>query len=479
MKRVAAIFAKLWAWISSPFAKDDGHDLDVSTITQRFNLLEEARKLAELGLPAYHSKTLSSIELEVVRYIEGAREQIKRETLADLERMDNVIGQTQVHQYDAQSSAATADFERKALLVFNEQNAWLDKLGAAAKRRMTELDKFRAKHHLDRDAIYPDSSGLFFRYALLVLLVTFEGVVNASFFAEGLSTGLIGGFFYAIVLAGINVFTSFLMGKAAVRWVFHASGPLRAFGAAMLVLTLAFTATMALAIGHLRAAILLESNAPTQDAWYALMTNPLGLNDLVAWGLFLVTIGFGIASMIDGLFVDDLYPGYGDVTRRAKLAVDEFEEEFEQVRESLEDIKQESLDALDAELVRANQLAALFKQQLDDKKAIYQSWMKTIEESEVALYACLRLFRSENSRHRNDALRPPYFDTLPPLLRLTIEPPDMREQELAYIGMVDKAQNLQTSLSSRRGKLYELFDQHLQHLNFLKQVQGKAAEGVA
>lgn len=155
--------------------------LEVTAITKRFKLLEEARKLGELGLPSFHSKVITATEQEVVRYIEGIREQIQIQTLADLDRMDQVIHDSQVHEFDLKPDILSADFERKALIIFNEQNAWLEKLGATANRRFKELERFRALHQLERDAIYPDATGLFFRYALLVLLVAFEGIFNAAF----------------------------------------------------------------------------------------------------------------------------------------------------------------------------------------------------------------------------------------------------------------------------------------------------------
>ena len=442
--------------------------LEVTAITKQFKLLEEARKLGELGLPSFHSKVITATEQEVVRYIEGVREQIQIQTLADLDRMDRVIHESQVNEFDLKPDILSADFERKALIIFNEQNAWLEKLGAIANRRYKELERFRDQNKLERDAIYPDGTGLFFRYALLVLLVTFEGVFNAAFFAEGLSTGLLGGFLYAITLASVNVFTAFVLGKTAVRWVFHIKPAIKSVGLLALALTLGFIGCMALAIGHLRSAILIESTNPTHDAWLALVNNPLGLNDLVAWILFLVTIGFGLASLIDGLFVDDLYPGYGAVTRREKQATEEFEEEFEDVRASLEDVKQENIDALDDEILRAKQFASRFRQQIEDKKSVFQSWMQKLNESEVALYATLRIFRTENSRHRKDALRPAYFDTLPALRAATIEKPDMSEYEQMHAHLQERIKLLEDSLPARRERIHSLFDRHVQRLNFLQ-----------
>lgn len=458
-------FKQLSDWFST---KKSDATLEVTAITKRFKLLEEARKLGELGLPSFHSKAITATEQEVVRYIEGVREQIQIQTLADLDRMERVIHDSQVHAFDLKPDILSADFERKALIIFNEQNAWLEKLGAIANRRLKELERFRDQHRLERDAIYPDGTGLFFRYALLVLLVTFEGVFNAAFFAEGLSTGLLGGFLYAVTLASVNVLTAFVLGKTAVRWVFHIQPVIKTLGLLALGTALGFIGCMALAIGHLRAAILVESANPTQDAWLALVSNPLGLNDLVAWVLFLVTIGFGLASLIDGLFVDDLYPGYGAVTRREKQATDEFEEEFEDVRASLEEVKQENIDALDDEILRAKQFAFRFRQQMEDKKAIFQSWMQKLNESEVALYATLRIFRAENSRYRKDALRPAYFDTLPALRAISIEKPDMAEYEQMHTHLQERIKLLEDSLPVRREKIYKLFDRHVQQLNFIK-----------
>ena len=477
MTSLSNLTNKLKRFMNWFFTKESANTLEVAEITKRFKLLEEARKLGELGLPSFHSKVTTVTEQEVVRYIEGVREQIQIQTLADLDRMDRVIHESQVHEYDLKPDILSADFERKALIIFNEQNAWLEKLGAIANRRYRELERFREQHQLDRDAIYPDGTGLFFRYALLVLLVTFEGVFNAAFFAEGLSTGLLGGFLYAVTLASVNVFTAFVLGKTAVRWVFHMKPAIKTVGLLALGAALGFIGFMALAIGHLRSSILVESANPTQDAWLALVNNPLGLNDLVAWILFLVSIGFGLAALIDGLFLDDLYPGYGAVTRREKQATEEFEEEFEDVRASLEDVKQENIDALDDEILRAKQFASRFRQQIEDKKAVFQSWMQKLNESEVALYATLRIFRAENTRHRKDALRPAYFDTLPVLRAVAIEKPDMSEYEQMHAHLQERIKLLEDSLPARREKIYNLFDRHVQQLNFIQRTPTMQSKG--
>ena len=173
------------------------------------------------------------------------------------------------------------------------------------------------------------------------------------------------------------------------------------------------------------------------------------------------------------MYKRQVYPGYGDVSRRAKLAVEEFEDEFEEVRATLEDAKQDNIDALDEEIVQANQRAQQLKQLIDQKKALYHSWLTFLNESEVTLYAVLRMFRSENTRHRSDAMRPAYFDTLPTLRRIDIPKPDMTEQQNSLNDLADKAKSLEAGLNARRAKVYQLFDQHIQQLNYIKQAQAK------
>ena len=467
----------VWSWLKKTWRAMWGGSspapsvtsLDVADITQRFNLLGEAKQLAQLGLPAFHSKSLAQVELEVVRYIEHAREQIHRQASLDFEKLDDHIAEVHASQLDLQNGRMTADFERKALVVFNEQSAWLEKLGKKAQRRSQELERFRHTHDLQRDAVYPEGAGVFARYAVLLLLVVVEGVFNASFFAQGLSTGLIGGFSYAAILAALNVVVMFLLGKTLLRWVFHRQAALKLVGWMGLLLSAVYTLTVALAIAHLRMAILAESAEPTKQAWQTLIDVPFALNDLLSWVLFLVTIGFGLGALLDGLFLDDLYPGYGELTRREKLAVDEFEEEFDEVRQDLETLKQENLDVLEQEVVQANQLVARCKQLIEDKKQLHKAWMKAVDDSEVALYAALRIFRAENERHRHDGMRPAYFDTLPSLNAVVLPKPTTEKFEADLAELNRKTRELQDSLSERKGRVYALFDQHVNQLNFIKQ----------
>ena len=100
MKLINAFLAKLTSLMQRLFPKKDDIALGVNAIVQRFKLLEEGKKLGLLGLPPFHSKELSSIELEVVRYIEHQREKIKHDFISNIEQIDAEISETKTHQHD-------------------------------------------------------------------------------------------------------------------------------------------------------------------------------------------------------------------------------------------------------------------------------------------------------------------------------------------------------------------------------------------
>lgn len=181
MKLINTFVSKIKKRWNLFFNKSHFNSLDAMEIAKRFHLHDEARKLGEFGLPSFHSKSMTAIEQEVVRYIESVREQKKNKAVGDIAHIDKKIFELLSNKSEQKSEINPTEFERKALIIFNEQNAWLDKLSTAASRKISELENFRQQNNLARDAIFPDSSGLFFRYAVLMLLVILEGVFNAGF----------------------------------------------------------------------------------------------------------------------------------------------------------------------------------------------------------------------------------------------------------------------------------------------------------
>jgi len=188
-------------WFKSLFlrstAKAENLSIEIDSIVEHFQLVKEAKRLAKMGLPAFHEKKPTSTELNVVEHINQLREQAQRDYLRRTEDIQARVLSYELQHQSLQSDVLNAEFERQARKIMDEQGAWLKKLAYSAMTRFKELEAFKKKNGLEREANYPSTSGLVLRYSVLVFLVVVEGILNANFFAECLSSGLIGGFVYA------------------------------------------------------------------------------------------------------------------------------------------------------------------------------------------------------------------------------------------------------------------------------------------
>lgn len=459
-------------WLKRFFFRSSGEtenlSIEIDSIVEKFQLVKEAKRLANMGLPAFHEKKPTSLELSVVEHVNQLREEAQRDFLRKHEDINSRVLSFEIKHQSMQSDALNAEFERQARKIMDEQGAWLKKLAYSAMTRFKELEAFKKKNGLEREANYPSTSGLVLRYSVLVFLVVIEGILNANFFAEGLSSGLIGGFVYAALLAAINVMGCFFLGKYALSWLVSKPVAGKAFGIFSLLFTACFMLLVAMSIGHIREQLMAASVSPTRDAWEMMQNHFWGLSDLVSWFLVVMSMGFGIASVFDGLTIDDMYPGYGAVVRRCNSTRDEFKAEFEDIREELEDLKQEKLDLINQDFKTLHELIASLRKLVLEKEALQREFADKLTQSEVVVYAVLRKFRMENEIARDDGLRPGYFDHLPALDPVNV-PRVSNDSEQALITKLEQDIRVyENTVNEQREKVYNLYEQCISRLNHLK-----------
>jgi hypothetical protein len=449
-------------------AANENLAIEIDSIVDKFQLVSEARRLAKMGLPAFHEKKPTSLELDVVEHLNQLREEAQRDYLRRHEDIQARVLNYELTHQSLQSDVLNAEFERQARKLMDEEGAWLKKLAYNAMTRFKELEAFKKKNGLEREANYPSSSGLVLRYSVLVFLVVIEGILNANFFAEGLSSGLIGGFVYAALLAAINVVGCFFLGKYALNWLVSKPIVGRIFGVASLLFTVFFMLMVAMSIGHIREQLMAASLNPTHDAWELMQTHFWGLSDLVSWFLVAMSLGFGIASVFDGLTIDDIYPGYGAVVRRCNQTRDEFEAEFEDIREELESLKQDKLDLINRGFKTLHELIASLRKMVLEKEALQREFSDKLTQSEVVLYAVLRKFRMENEIARDDGLRPSYFDALPSLNPINVPRVNSEAEQALITKLEQEIRVFEGTVNEQREKVYSLYEQCISRLNHLK-----------
>jgi hypothetical protein len=463
---------RVMAWLKQFFsgrpARSENLSLEIDSIVDKFQIVKEAKRLAALGLPSFHEKKPTQKETEVVEHLNLMREEVQRDYIRQTEAIHAKVVGMELTYKALQSDVLNAEFERQTRKLMDEQGDWLKKLAYNAMIRFKELEVFKKKNGLEREANYPSSSGLILRYSVLVFLVGIEGVLNANFFAEGLSSGLIGGFVYAALLAGINVLGCFFLGRFTVPWIVSKPIAGKLFGAISVLFALCFMLLVAMSIGHIREQLMAGAANPTHQAWAAMQTHFLGLNDLVSWFLVAISLGFAIAAIFDGLTIDDIYPGYGAMVRRCHQTRDEFDAEFEEVKEELEELKQEKLDLINQGFKTLHELSASLKKLLLEKESLVRECTDKVSQTEVVLYAVIRKFRIENEIAREDGLRPSYFDSLPALKPVSMPRLDSVQENALLAALEQDIKTYESNVTTQREKVYALYEQSISRLNHLK-----------
>jgi DNA repair exonuclease SbcCD ATPase subunit len=464
------LFANFRIWLTSPAsggpkkAHPDLRPIDVQKLARELNLLGEAKRLGEKGVPPPDATAPSGPERTILQRVEKTRQDYVDWAMLRLSVVNQNIARGEVASEVNRARQADREFIRKASNLLTEKESLLRSLSENAQNRSLELQAFKTEHGIQRDAKYPSAVGVFFRVALLAFFIVLEGVLNAAFFAQGLDTGLVGGAFYAMSLAAFNVLTAFFLGAMAVRYVFHGKALPRLFGCASALFAIALMLAVALAIAHFRDALSSElPNAPSA-ALASLRASPTQLKDLMSWALSGISLAFGIFALFDGIFFNDKYPGYGALAKHADQAAEDYEEELNELRGELEELKEEELKVLDETIQRSQATLRTCAAAISDKKVTHSRLQTALRDADHALDALLHQFRTENELHRGGTPRPKYFDSPTPLRPIELPNFDTAQEEERLRQQQQQVTELVDELQDIRARIQAAFNQQFDRL---------------
>jgi hypothetical protein len=443
----------------------DLHPIEVPKLAKELNLAAEAKRLGEVGLPAPDATSLCGPEAAIVQRVERARQDYVDWAVLRLNILSRDLSRRNVTADVNRARQADQEFERKASALLSEHESVLRRLGDVVRARSKELSAYRVKHKLDRDADYPTSAGKYFRFGLLLVLILLEAGFNASFFATGLDTGLLGGLFEAALAATANVVLAFLYGKYLLPYIFHSNLVWRTCGLLGLVLAITVIVTIGLGISHYRDALTSEVSNAASVAQHTLLSAPFGLKPGSSWALFGISVVFAVIALLDGLTSDDRYPGYGSISRRTQEAVDDYEDELADLRGALEQLKNDELKSLDKVLEHAQASVAAFEATMRDKSSAGSRLQTAIRDADNSLEALLKTFRTENEIHRTSWPRPAYFDTYPQLRSLELPSFDTSADDGALAEQRELVKALLADAQAIRGRIQAAFNKQFDRLN--------------
>lgn len=434
-----------------PFPK-----LDLDRLRQRFKLAERGAKAGNADLPRAEANSPDASELEIQTFFAAelttsariVEDRIKAHSqaiqglgvaslLAEVERIRGTgVGNLSVLQLDGA----------------NKLHEFADR----AKRLSNDLKEFREEHGLRRAAVYPESKLL--NWGFLALFIVLETAINGYMFARGSQFGLIGGGAEALVFSVANVgVIGFVGGTMLVPFIRHRRLGLKIAAGVGLLLFFAFVLAFNFAIAHYRAALAAfrgGNPGAAQQAWDSLMHRPFGLVDLMDWVLIGTGVTFCLLATLDWFRMDDPYPGYGDIDRRATEGRREYARAVGAVYDEaarIRDQAQTSVTMCSRQVEIANQERALALkncQQLVAQAAHHREYLE----------ACLRTligeYRSANANARRSA--PPGYFTIEPTLSTSL--PSCAEPSVGSANPVEAIAAAQADLMTAHTSTVATFD---------------------
>jgi hypothetical protein len=416
---------ELWEWLKSSPGKDHNNKwhpglnpIDIQKISRELSLKADGQRLGLAGVPSVTNEKLTGPEAAVVFKIEEARTSYIRWGGLRLAGVNEELSRKDITKDINQASRADKEFERLASADLTAKEFTLRDLGDVARARKDEFDRFKRVNRLDRLPLVPQGNKKALMIVGAIALIAIEAFLNMTFFAKGLTTGLLGGFIEAAIAASVNVGVSLMFGMQLVRWIHHIKLLPKLLGILMCAVICCFILTMALGIAHYRDALVSGAANAMGLALQSLLTSPFSLQELSSWLLCFVSIAFGVIAVFDGYRTDDPYPGYGKTFRLADDAIQDYNAEIAELRDILEERKRQILDRLESAAKTAEASVAICDTVIGTKRRSGQELAVAIQGAESALHALLQEFRNENCIARCDKPVPTFFNTWPELRKL-------------------------------------------------------------
>lgn len=388
--------------------------LDTERVSHEIDLQAEARRLGRGNVPPTDAVEITAVEARVVQLVDRARQDYVAWARDRLTVLQRTIAEIDLGPLARRVDEADAVYEHQASALLESRAPVLTALAASLRSHKAELRAFRNRHGLARDARYPLSAQRVFLVFALFALVVGEGFLNAFFFAEGMDSGILGGWVHAGAFSLVNVLCAYAWGRHAVPQVHHIAWPRKLIGLGGMAGGVLTAVAIGLLLAHFRDAVWAGPEHAAAAALAGFLERPFGLQEVHSFILFGVSVLCALLALLDAYRLDDPYPEYGPLARRVRQAGEDYEEELADVRDALETLKDESLRSLQATLDLAETRLHRLHESIAYKAATEGRLLNALRDAANGMDALLRAFRDENRIARNTP-PPAYFNASPPL----------------------------------------------------------------
>ncbi len=368
-------------------------------------------------------------------------------------------------------ASAEKEFQHYLLEVHPE----LQHLRVEERLQWRNFKLFKAKNHLDRLASYPESR--WFHAGLIAIIMLVECLANTYFFAAGSDLGLLGGFFQATLISGVNVAFCLLVGRMALSNLHHLNLWRKIAGGCGFLLWTVSVLAYHLLVAHYRDMLAIDVEGALANAVSHFAAAPFQLQSLDSILVLAVGCVVSIIALIDGYKLDDPYPGYGEEDRNYKKKLQAYRAKEKEVRSRLATGIRETEQQV-AERVRGyEENHAKTNDLFTGAISVVDHFSNIYSQVDDVVGAAINSYRAANRKIRTEP-DPPSFALMPKAKRL-IEEEKFHHQLEQFRNLRDRsAQLLDTMHRHSADVLASLQEQTATMLDRIEQlaedIRGKA-----
>jgi hypothetical protein len=271
-----------------------------------------------------------------------------------------------------------------------------------------DLHNFKSENKIIRQE--RSSSKPLLNWAIVLLIIFAESILNASFFAKGSDLGLLGGIIQAFVIVMINVLVANLVVLLIRRRFVVTINAIQKIGYTVLIGSLVTAlVNFHFLVGHYRDALRIDFENAYAFSVLNYSASPFRLIDFESYILVLMGFLFFIVLVIDLYKLKDPYPGYGEVSKRFNDTKEEYDSLKFALLDDEGDMSKDINEKIELIKVEANSTYAeiqgiqITMQKLENK---YNEHLNSIKKLAIAT---VKNYRSINGDMRTTP-KPAYFN---------------------------------------------------------------------
>lgn len=403
-------------------------DLDVQRLADSMKLVERGTARGKEQQPPTDDTALDAVESEIVETVNAAQKQAHDELENQLTGFRNRLIDL---DFEARFSGIKDVAQSGLADLKGEQQMGLDDLHGV-RRGFTEaeqhLEAFRKQHRLTRPGKTGSGLSTTLKWLIIVAILLFEVVTNATLLSKGSDMGLAGGIIQAVLFALLNVGVPLLIAIKGLPFLMHGNLLAKLWGLFWLAVFLAFTLALNLGLAHYReagatsledaGAKVMERITPylTAEGWPHLFQ----FAEFQSWILFSLGVLFATIALIDGFSLYDRYPGYQEATDGRKKAQDKYADMRRTRIQDLLEVRQQYQDTvsdLRADLSKRRTEHEAIVNHRARQLTLFREHQNQLEKAGEAL---LRAYRDANIQARTTPA-PARFNQPFQLSRITVQ----------------------------------------------------------